>query len=354
MKIIHCSDIHLGSPIESLSSEKALKRKAEIRHTFDKLCEFATNNQVSVVIIAGDLFDSSSVSEFTINQFLYSIEKNSHVDFLYLQGNHDPKSLFERELPKNLKFFGGSWSSFRYGNVVINGAKISENNSEILAESLKINKEDINIVVLHGQIAGYKNIEKAEIISLPYFKDKNIDYIALGHYHSFSEGILDDRCKYAYSGCLDGRGFDELGQKGFVLLETNQDLRYEFVPFSSRVFYEFTFDVSEYKSYFELKDKALDLLKRECSAKSLIKITLKGEYTTDFDIDLRDFKACLSEIFFFVKLNDFSTVKIDAGYTLDKSIKGEFITEVMNSKLSEETKKQVIMCGIKALRGEEI
>ena len=55
------------------------------------------------------------------------------------------------------------------------------------------------------------------------FKDLNIDYLALGHIHSYKCHKLDKRGVYCYSGCLEGRGFDECGDKGFVLLETEED-----------------------------------------------------------------------------------------------------------------------------------
>ena len=57
------------------------------------------------------------------------------------------------------------------------------------------------------------------------------------------EGKLDDRAKYRYSGCLDGRGFDECGVKGFYVLDTDTGAD-EFVPMSSRVIYEFKIDVT--------------------------------------------------------------------------------------------------------------
>ena len=52
-------------------------------------------------------------------------------------------------------------------------------------------------------------------------KEKNIDYLALGHIHEYSQGQIDLRGKYAYSGCLEGRGFDELGEKGFILIDVS-------------------------------------------------------------------------------------------------------------------------------------
>ena len=70
---------------------------------------------------------------------------------------------------------------------------------------------------MHGQISASS---KPDAVNLELLKNKNIDYLALGHYHSFTWDRLDKRGVYCYSGCLEGRGYDEIGEKGFVLLDT--------------------------------------------------------------------------------------------------------------------------------------
>ena len=64
MKIIHCADIHLDSRITAnLSATKSKQRKAEVLNSFCNMCDYAVNNGVEVVIIAGDLFDSDRCSD---------------------------------------------------------------------------------------------------------------------------------------------------------------------------------------------------------------------------------------------------------------------------------------------------
>ena len=60
-----------------------------------------------------------------------------------------------------------------------------------------------------------------ELVSLPRLQNKNIDYLALGHLHDYRFERLDSRGHYCYSGALEGRGFDELGPKGFVVVSFN-------------------------------------------------------------------------------------------------------------------------------------
>ena len=55
------------------------------------------------------------------------------------------------------------------------------------------------------------------------------------------------RDRYCYSGCLEGRGFDECGQKGFVVLDIDDEkltAGFSFVPFAYRSLYTLYVDVT--------------------------------------------------------------------------------------------------------------
>ena len=94
--------------------------------------------------------------------------------------------------------------------------------------------DQCNIVVLHGQESEYSARDKAEIIHLTALKNKGIDYLALGHTHSYKKERLDARGVYCYPGCLEGRGFDECGEHGFVMLDIDEltgTIDSTFIPF---------------------------------------------------------------------------------------------------------------------------
>ena len=76
MKIIHCADLHLDSKMTSnLSKEQAKERKMEILRTYSRMIEYAKNNDVKAIIIAGDLFDTRNVSATARN--LVKINKST-------------------------------------------------------------------------------------------------------------------------------------------------------------------------------------------------------------------------------------------------------------------------------------
>lgn len=356
MKIIHTADLHLDSRIDSLPQDKGKIRRDEILRTFEKLCEYAIKEGVLAVIIAGDAFDTARVSKKTAERFSAAISSAKDTDFLYLSGNHDAAflSAFGDILPDNFKVFKNEWTKFNYDNITISGITLDKYNAPFVYDNLKLNETDINIVCMHGQVLGYKSEEAAETVSIPMLKNKHIDYLALGHIHSYAQGKIDERGEYAYSGCLDGRGFDETGVKGFVLIDTDgKKLDKKFVPFCSRVFYEKEFSVENETSFYSFRNDVINALRGECADTSLIKVILKGAHGADFMIDGEDLAARLNENFFFGKVYDKTTVKIrEEDYALDKSVRGEFVRSVLSSDLSEEDKNAVIVTGLNALKGE--
>lgn len=355
MKFIHCSDLHLDSKMESnLSPSQARERSAEILATFARMVDYAAANGVAAVLIAGDLFDGSRVTAQTAQFVLEQVRKAETVDFLYLRGNHDEKSdvFQELEIPENFKTIGTEWTYFRYDDVVVAGLEMTRGNCFSMYDELKLSEGDTNIVMLHGQSSTQPG---EELVALPRLRGKSIRYLALGHIHSYQEEALDLEGRYAYCGCLEGRGFDECGEKGFVLLETrNGRVETEFVPFAERTLHEVKVDITELVTIGQIQG-AMERLSDGIPEKDLVKFTLTGGYTLQTQKDPRLLKKLLEGRFYFVKLKDESRLIIDrASYENDVSLKGEFIRLVMASDRAPEEKEQIILWGIRALSGEEV
>lgn len=90
MKLIHCADIHLDSPMQThMTAQQASVRNTEMLQSFVRLTEFAQERAVRAVLIAGDLFDGARVRARTVDALLAAIRRTPEVDYLYLPGNHD-------------------------------------------------------------------------------------------------------------------------------------------------------------------------------------------------------------------------------------------------------------------------
>ena len=344
MRIIHCADIHLGAPINSFPEEVSNERKREVRYTFLRMVEFAKEKDVKVIMLSGDVFDRDKPYKKDLEVFYDVVKDNPDIDFLYLRGNHDQEGE-ERSFP-NLKTFSTAWQSYAYGDVVISGIELATENSVSLYSTLSLNEKNKNIVMLHGQVGGEINLTK--------LRDKNIDYLALGHIHQYSDGALDNRGRYAYSGCLEGRGFDETGKKGFVLLEVEDKLSYAFIPFSLRSIEKVELDVSGLQEGGEMA--RLARAKIGFKKENIYRIELVGEVDADVERFDEDVQRYLEMDCAYVSVKDRTKKKMD--YTIyegDNSLRGEFVRTVRESEgYSEEEKAQIIAFGLKALAGREV
>ena len=362
MKIIHCADLHLDSKMTAnLSKEQAKERKNEILRTFTRMVEYAKKNKVKAILIAGDMFDTRNVSAMVRNTVRDVITQNPEIDFLYLRGNHDNDNFLSKleEIPENLYLFDDSWTTYAYNNITITGLELNAENSLTAYNSLVLDHDAFNIVTMHGQLAGYRSKDKVETISLDDLKNKNIDYLALGHVHGFHMDKIDSRGIYCYPGCLEGRGFDECEQKGFVVLDIDMKTlkaNVNFVPMGYRTLYTLLVDVTGTTTTQEAAIRINQAIKEsKYASSSLVKVVLYGNVDVECELDTSFLEEQFADYFYFIKVKDETKLLVNyKDYEGDVSLKGEFVRLVSQSDLSEEEKSMVIRAGILALQGEEI
>lgn len=367
MRLIHCADLHLDSVMTThLSKEKAKERKAELLHTFLRMVDYAREKQVKMILIAGDLFDKKNISATARNAVKQAVQENEDITFFYLQGNHDVNFFLteDEDIPTNLKRFGEEWTSYCIEEagrrLVITGLELTKENAGYASHSLMLDLEDFNIVMLHGQEAEYAAKDKTEVIPLEHLRNKGIDYLALGHVHAYKKERLDSRGEYCYCGCLEGRGFDECGEHGFVLVDIdmrNGAYSTEFVPFATRNLYTVPIDISGCRSTMEIEKRVRECLISSGYGKNcLIEVVLEGQVEVDCEKDVIYLSNWLKDDYYFVRVKDNSNIRVDYdAYALDESLKGEFVRTVRaQEELSEEDKGAIIQWGIQALAGEEV
>lgn len=244
--------------------------------------------------------------------------------------------------------------------LVISGVELCEENHALIANSLTLNREDVNIVMLHGQEAEYAAQDKAEVVPLRDLRGKGIDYLALGHVHGYKKETLDSRGEYCYPGCLECRGFDEYGEHGFVLLDVDLEektVASEFIPFALRNGHYVEVDVSDCMSTAEIMDAINETAKKEhLPHEDFVKFVLVGEMALASEKDLDYLNQWIQDDYYTVKVTDKTKIRIDyEDYQNDASLRGEFVRLVQaDEKLSDEEKAQMIQYGIRALEGEEI
>lgn len=372
MKIIHTADVHLDSKLgRYLDSAEATTRRNELLLSFQRMVEYGAEIGVDAILISGDLFDVRKISATARDSVYSAMINNPGIVFYYLRGNHDTEAFQTQvtekygNLPSNLKLFYDSWTSYELMGsdgkmVVITGAELSAKNNAALTDSLSLDRNKLNIVMLHGQEVETAGKKDAEVIPLREYKDRGIDYLALGHIHQPKIEKLDGRGVYAYSGCLEGRGFDECGPRGFNLLEINElGINAKFVPFAKRTVFDISVDVSDLLTSDEVISRIRENAADEGVAdKDMMKARLTGKTAIEAEFDVQYIQQSLAEDYFFVKVVDESGVFIDyESFVYDKSLKGEYVRLIQAEKeagvLDEKEAAQCIAMGIRLLTGEE-
>ena len=355
MKFIHCADLHLDSPMGThMDAAQASKRNTEIIHSFLRLTEYARENAVRAVLIAGDLFDGARITRRTVEEILDAVVKTPEVDYLFIPGNHDgaARALSDRALPPNFIRFPKQWKTVTYGNIAVSGIEMCRENAESLYDALPQPEGTTHIVMLHGQVG---TASGEDLVNLPLLQNRGIVYLALGHLHSFCVNRLGSSGVYAYCGCLEGRGFDECGPKGFVLLEAeNGKVTPTFVPFACRELRKVDVDITGLQKNAQIF-QAMQEAAKGISREHMVEFLLQGHTSLDTDISVDYLQNLIGDRFFFTKVKNLTTLALDPkDYENDISLKGEFIRLVMSSDRSEEEKVRLLRLGLLALAGEEL
>lgn len=261
IKILHMADIHFGRPATGLPENLREIRRQEVRSTFSKALSLANDENVDAVLIAGDLFDTSDTDKSTLNFLAGEFNKISHIPVFIAPGNHDPLGSAYNELNAlgcpNLTVFGKECSvkTFPDKNFAVYGIGFD---NDVITDHLlgKIKAEDenaVNIAVIHGELVangGYNPITETDIAL------SGMDYVALGHVHTHLGINKSGNTYYAYSGALEGGGFDECDEKGVILGTVSKDgCDLKLVPISRRKYRTIEVDVTDTATLQEIIEK---------------------------------------------------------------------------------------------------
>lgn len=367
IKILHTADIHIGAA-ESFLGADADARRFETLITFEKIVDLAITEKVDLIAIAGDLFDSNTVEERFITAVFEKIKTAAPIKVIFAAGNHDPLNadspFLNRSLPENLYVLGINDECITFDDI---GAKVygrSFEHSYLQGEeslSIKADENYINILVQHGELKSDLNSDY-NAITPKFVKNSGMDYIALGHVHKRTEIGKLDGTSFAYCGCPEGQGFDELDQKGVYIGEIGKkycDLK--FTPVSKRLHIEEKVDVSSLKDSSEISSAILMQLENaygENFRDNLYKIELTGEISEDTEIITAEILSRINGELYFVKLKNRTEYLIDyEALSKEPTLKGIFVKKMLKkAELATEEEKLIIKkaldLGLKAFKTE--
>ncbi len=367
VKILHCADIHIGAA-ESFLGLSADKRRFETLVTFEKIIDLALEKNVAIIALAGDLFDSNRIEPRFVDAVFAKIAAAAPIKVVYAAGNHDPldsqSPFLSRDLPDNLYVLGVKDDCIPFDDLGVKVYGRSFESSFLKGEekfSLGADEKSINIMVQHGELKSDLNSDY-NALTPKFVKNCGMDYIALGHVHKRSEIGKIDNTYFAYCGCPEGQGFDELDEKGVYIGEVGKGICHlEFVAVSKRRHIHQKIDISACKDSGEVALKILSCLEAAHGPDfkdHLYKIELTGEIDEEVEIDTAEILSRISPELYYVKIKDSTDIRFDLeALATETSLKGVFVKKLLEKQQNATPEllplyKEALKIGIKAFSAE--
>lgn len=241
IKILHAADLHLDSGFAGRSEAAADRLRKQLRSVPEKITRICKQEKCDLLLLSGDLFDGNYTTDsyLALKNALEEVEIPTFIS----PGNHDflaPGSPWMGEIwPENVHIFKNpTVESVALTDLDcrIYGAGFVSMDSHGLLENFKIQgKERYHIGVFHGDPvqsgSPYNPISQGQV------EASGLDYLALGHIHKFGS-FQAGRTLCAWPGCPMGRGFDELEEKGVLLIRLEDGAQAQFVSLDTPRFYD--------------------------------------------------------------------------------------------------------------------
>lgn len=356
IKIIHAADLHLDSAFEALGGAKAAMRRAEQREMLRRVFAIAEEKGAEVLLLAGDVFDySDHAYAETVEELRRALDRCSARVFV-APGNHDS---YRTSSPWASGDFGEDIHIFKSGEVScvelpelgarIYGSAFTDSVAQPPLRGFRAEKTEglLNIGLFHGDTRSpdsrYGAISEADIAA------SGLDYLALGHVHNRTPLRRSGETWWAYSGCTEGRGFDECGEKGLYYVELSPEgCSAEFIPTCVRKYELLDIDAGA----------DIDSQLPENTKNDIYRLVLRGE--CERAPDLQALEARLSQRFFALQIKDCTRPARDIweGAAAD-SLRGLFLRKMrtkFDAAATEAERQQIIQAtrwGLAALDGGE-
>lgn len=344
IKVIHCADLHLGASFASIP-EKAVQRRDEQMQTFEKIIDLCNKTQADILLIAGDLFESSYVPEQLFRAVEAGFKKLKTTLVFISAGNHDPASVDSvyrtREWPDNVGLFTDETSCYELEgiNVRVWGCGFTKNyETKPMAVERPLPTDGfINLMALHGEKTNRSQASQYRPVPLSFIESSGMDYIALGHTHTPTEPLRSGKTYYAYSGSPEPLGFDETGTHGVWFLRISKDsFEYDFVDLSCRRYAVDKLDISGATSQDEIAGKIQAFLSQKYGAKwknNLYRLKLTGLLPAQLVPSLSAISARLDSGIYHIDLEDKTRVHANIEIIAkEASLRGAFVREILNQR----------------------
>jgi len=348
MKILHIADIHLDMTFadQKLPSRVGKKLRQQLLGRFDQICQLAIEQDVQVITIGGDLFDSQTILPSTVEHIQRSFAGLAPRQIIITPGKTDKfltGSVYDIwKWSDNVTIFSpDKLSHVDFDNDIrIWGTAFPVNNDDLLEE---IDETKKNILLLHKPDEKVNESNSFSDLLSNFSKES---YIIAGGQHDY---MLGDN--FVMSGSpeqLDLRADSK--PRGVVILHVTDNYDVDFVKLGQWSYHKEIIDISDLVSIDRLKEHIRSLTDKPTA---FYDVVIYGE--AQFSIDINSLIEDSSNIID-VKL------KLDIPYDLEilrkePTIRGyltdQILHQISNSPEEEKMLLNSLHLSLQALDGLE-
>lgn len=254
MKLLCFADTHIGVKAHGKLDPTTGFNTREIQslNTLEEVCDYAINNNIEVVIFAGDMYKNSMPSPSLQDEVNKRIKKvaDAGINFLILDGNHDVSKMENFVSPlKGFKTFSikNVYHTRFHNEIIIDGYRFvflpTYHTKEEIEKIVEQTNYDLPVIFIgHMSIKDallndWTVADKEVYIDLEIFNKSNVAAVVLGHLHKYQ--ILNSNPLVFYTGSTQRIDFNEERQpKGFVVLDVNgTNVTNEYIEVESQKFH---------------------------------------------------------------------------------------------------------------------
>jgi len=265
MKILHSADWHLDSPLQGHTPEQTALLRRALLAVPGKIAALCRQEQCDLMLLSGDLFDGPYTAD-SLNALRNALTEAA-VPVFIAPGNHDylgaDSPWLSVSWPENVHVFTQpSLTAAEGPGCTVYGAGFASMDCPGLLEGFHTEEENA-LCVLHGdptQVSSpYCPVTRKQV------EDSGLAYLALGHIHKGGD-FLAGNTLCAWPGCPLGRGYDEQGEKGVLIVTLDDTVSTRFVALDTPRFYDL-----------ECAPEELEQILPPVGSADFYRITLTGE-----------------------------------------------------------------------------
>jgi DNA repair exonuclease SbcCD nuclease subunit len=333
LRLLHTADIHLGARHTDLGDRAAALRERQLA-AFAATIDLAIAEKVDLFLIAGDLFDSNVQPRRSVDRAAAQLKRlvEAKIRTVIAPGTHDVydrASIYRAyDLPALAGAVGSDFVTvldpdrpdlfLQTLDVVIHGRCFATKRAPYSPlrglDASKDGRATWHVGLLHAAISIPNQTDRDEVvITQEEIEASHLDYLALGHWHSTSQGKAGGTI-WAYSGAPEAVAIDQDRAGSALLVTLDHRGNRKKVTVEAKIVARTRFERLDLDAATIPGQSALiDLLAGRADPDLVLDVRLIGVRPESLDIDVDEVEAALTNRFLRVRVRDRSTAPLTEG-----------------------------------------